>query len=421
MPTATANASAVTAPATAALVARQPILDRDKILYGYELLYRARREDTHAEIRSRDAASVSVMLRACVDIGLSRLVGASPAFVNVTRGLILDPSLLPQNGERLILEILEDEIIDDTLIGALRQLRARGYRIALDDFVHSPHAPLQPSLLELAHYVKLDVLAHTPGELAAAVQKLRAWPAKLIAEKVETHEQFEQCHALGFDGFQGYYLFRPEITTEPVLGENRLSVLRLLSAVQNADTSADELESIIRHDAVLSYKLLRVVNSAYFALRTQVQSIRHAIVYLGMARVRSWVQMLALANLEDRPSELLKAALVRGRVCELLASDMAPEQREYAFTVGLFSLLDALLNVPMTQLLENLPVAEPVRVALLRGEGPWARMLSEHGHYETGAWQELHPLRLSVVGAAYLEAVEWAEQVFVGLNAPGPA
>lgn len=415
-----ASAAATQQPSGAVrvLLARQPILNREQKPLGYELLYRRSGGGDVAQISDPNAASASVILRACVDIGLERLGGNSPVFINVTRSLLLEDRFLPQRGERIVLEVLEDEVIDAALLEKISQLRARGFGIALDDFDGLDASDERRELIRRADYIKLDVLQHGLHALPGLVARLRAYGVKLIAEKVETHEQFERCQELGFDGFQGYYLLRPELQDDDEeLGENRMSVLRLLAAVQDSNVEAEDLEAVIRTDAVLSYKLLRLVNSAFFGLRTQVESIRHAVVFLGMQRVRNWAQMLALANLDERPADLMKAALVRARACELMAQNQSSEAQGHAFTVGLFSLLDALLNAPMPQLLENLPVAEPVRVALLRREGALARDLKDFEAYEALDWDKLHPSRLLQIGELYIEAIEWAEQAYGTLAA----
>ena len=411
--TATAPATQQPAGAVRVLLARQPILDRERKPLGYELLYRRNATDA-AQVSNPDAASTCVMLRACVDIGLDRLGGNSPVFINVTRRLLVEDRFLPERGERIVLELLEDEVIDAPLLEKLQQLRGRGFGIALDDFDGKDTSAERRALIQLADYIKFDVLQHGLHALPGLVARMRAYGARLIAEKVETYEQFERCMELGFDGFQGYYLLRPELQNDDgELGENRMSVLRLLAAVQDGDAEAEDLEAVIRTDAVLSYKLLRLVNSAFFGLRTQVDSIRHAVVFLGMQRVRNWAQMLALASLDERPADLMKAALVRARACELMAQAQSSETQGHAFTVGLFSLLDALLGAPMSQLLENLPVAEPVRVALLRREGALSHALRDFELYEALDWDKLHPPeRLLQIGEVYIEAVGWAEQTY---------
>jgi EAL and modified HD-GYP domain-containing signal transduction protein len=220
----------------------------------------------------------------------------------------------------------------------------------LDDFVLREQTPEINELLELADIIKIEIPNRTDSDLAEQIARLRPFRARLIAEKVETHDEFQRCLALGFDLFQGYFFFRPEIIGEGNVSETGLSVMRLLAALEDANNGPKELESIITSDAVLSYRLLRLVNSAYFGLSSSVSSLRHAIVYLGIGNIRNWVRVLALARLDNRPPELLKAALVRARMCEQLITGGKPSSKgEQAFMVGLFSMLDALLNAPMDE------------------------------------------------------------------------
>lgn len=402
------------------LIARQPILDRKQQPMGYALLWRSSASPDAARFDDADIASASVLLRACVDMGLEQLAGNLPVFVHVTRRLLLEDRFLPARGERIVLELERGTVLDTHLLAKLRELNGRGFGLAMDDCAgQNAEGEMGMALAPLVTHVKVDVQQPTGGTpLPALVSRLRAHPLQLIAKKVETYEQFDRCHELGFDGFQGYYLFRPELTDDvDELPGSRMAVLRLLAVLQDADAEPEQIEQVLVADAALSYKLLRLVNSAFFGLRTQVQSIRHAIVFLGMQRVRQWAQMLAIGKLEDRPPDLMKAALVRARTLELLAGEAPVETQAHAFTVGLFSLLDALLGAPLPQLLENLPIAEPVRVALLRREGALARDLGDFEQYETLNWNRLHPKRLIEVGGHYVDAVVWAEQSYASLRA----
>ncbi len=401
---------------TTAVLARQPILDRNQNILGYELLYRHNRQAEHAEFDDPDAASASVMLRACTDFGLERLVGGDLAFINMTSKLLRMGVPLLAPDDRLVLEILETETIDQPLIQAVKDLKNQGFRIALDDFEGILETPEQHELLQLLDFIKLDIQLVPPRELEGLVKKLRSVSAQLIAEKVETPDQYQFCKDLNLDGFQGYYLFRPEITEEEIIGESRIGIMQLMAAVEAPDAGPNELAEAIRNDAVLTYKLLRLVNSAFFGLRTQVRSIQHAIVYLGMSRVRQWARMLAIARLDDQSPALMKTSLNRAHVCELLAADSDSEQKEQAFIVGLFSLLDVLIKAPMEKILENLPVAEPIRVALLRGEGPWARALKDLRHYERGEWELIHPQRVDAIAKVYIEALQWTDEVFATIH-----
>lgn len=397
------------------MVARQAILDRDQKLFGYELLFRATLADRHANITDGDAATARVLMQALVDIGIERLVGDSFALINMTRRLLLQHELLPISGKRIGLEVLENEEVDELLLSALRELSRRGYLIVLDDFVLGEQTPQIDALLELADIIKIEIPNRIDSELAEQVTRLRRFRARLVAEKVATHEDFQRCLALGFDLFQGYFFFRPEIIGEGNISETSLSVMRLLAALEDANNGPKELEAIITSDAVLSYRLLRLVNSAYFGLSSSVSSLRHAIVYLGVGNIRNWVRVLALARLDNRPPELLKAALVRARMCEQLITGGKPNSKgEQAFMVGLFSMLDALLNAPMDELLGNLDLPEEVSQAIRERSGPFGDLLEQVQACERAQWELLESWDISPVLLAYtyLSAVEWADQMF---------
>lgn len=403
------------------MVARQAILDRDKKLFGYELLFRAKLTDVDANITDGDAATARVIVQALVDIGMERLVGNGMALINMTRRLLVEHDLLPISGKRLGLEILECEAIDEQLLDCVRELSRRGFLIVLDDFVLGEETPELIALLEMTDLIKLEVPNRSDQELGATIARLRRYRAQLLAEKVETHDEFTRCLALGFDLFQGYFFCRPEVIGEGNISETGLSVMRLLGALENPENGPKELEAIITSDAVLSYRLLRLVNSAYFGLSSSVSSLRQAIIYLGVGNIRNWVRILALARIENRPAELLKVALVRARMCEQLTTGGKPNPRgELAFMTGLFSMLDAILNAPMDELISNLSLPDEVTRAIREGDGPFGQLLEQVQACERAQWELLEDWDVSPVLLAYtyLGAVEWADQMFSFGSAP---
>lgn len=397
------------------LVARQPILDRDQKVFGYELLFRTDMFDA-ATIDDGDAATSRVILNAFVDIGIDRLVGPHIAFFNLTRKLLLQHRDFPFPSTRVGLEILENVTIDDELLMAVDKLSKQNFMIALDDFVYNDDT-LQ--LLPFAHLVKIDIPEQDPEALRRTVAELRRYQIKLIAEKIETREQYAYCRELGFDYFQGRYLCRPEIVREHSLPDSKLNVLRLLAELERPDTGPKELEAVIRNDVTLTYKLLRCVNSAYFGVSLKIKSLSHAIVYLGLNTIRNWARLLTLANISDRPVELIKLALARAKMCELLVANLSKEIRETAFTVGLFSLLDALMGISMHDALSRISLSDEIGQALVENTGPYANLLDTVRAYEQGNWDELEDSRYprSTLASAYLEAISWAEEVYVASSA----
>ena len=390
-------------------VGRQPIYDRDLNVVAYELLFRSGTENRAGPLDG-DQATSQVILNAFVEIGLDRVVGACPAYVNLTRNLLLDDESLPLPPERAVLEVLEDVPVDAALLQALGRLRARGYTIALDDFVLDPG---REALLEHARIVKLDLQRLTAPELDAHITALRPYDLTLLAEKVETHAELEQCRALGFEYFQGYFFSRPKIVTGQRIPANRLTILQLLAELQNPHIEVEELEQLIRRDVALSYRLLRYINSAFFALPREVDSIRQAVIYLGLKAIRTWATLIALSGIDDKPHELMTTAMVRAKMCELLAEARKLPVRESCFTAGLFSALDALMDMPMESVVESLPLSAEITGALLGREGTIGRTLTQVLDYEQARWQHMDRADLSAAQLTdiYLQAVEWAQEV----------
>ena len=299
--------------ATDVVLARQPIFDADLRIDAFELLYRAVGEEGLPLHPSK--ATATVLVAALTDVGLERLVGDQRAFINVNREFLLSFRPLPLPADRVVLELVEDQIMDADLMDVLGELVTVGFTLALDNFSYRPE--YEP-LLRLAKIAKLNVQALTPEELAQHVRRLRDWDLQIIAEKVETREQLDYCRQLGIDGFQGYFFARPAVMAERSAPTFRLDALAKL--IETGDEDFDALEEMISHDAGLSHKLLRLANSAHVAPRSRVRSIRHALALLGGRTVRRWTMLLMLAGRHGQPHELLVTALVRARLCEKLAA-----------------------------------------------------------------------------------------------------
>ncbi|ALP51716.1 hypothetical protein Tel_00365 [Candidatus Tenderia electrophaga] len=388
-------------------VARQPIYNRTQHVYGYELLYRHGADEAQAE---GDAATSQVILNAMTEIGLDSLVGARVACINLTRGFVVGQYSLPLPADRVVIEVLEDIAVDDELLAGVKHLVKQGYTIALDDFIYQES--MLP-LLALAHIVKLDVQAISEEELRAHVHALREYPhLKLLAEKIEIPEEYEVCRELGFDYFQGYFFSRPKIIRRTRLPSNQLALMQLLAEVQRPDTTIPKLETLITQDVGLSYKLLRYINSAFFAMPKSVDSIQRAVLLLGTKVIQKWATLLVLARVEDKPSELMVTAVVRAKMCEILAKAVNYEAEDTCFTVGLLSVLEALLDMPMEKVLGMLALSDEVNQALLRYEGTPGKLLQLALHYEYGEWDQLdYPeLEEDVILDAYLQSIAWATE-----------
>lgn len=355
-------------------VARQPILDRRGRTLGYELLCRP----VELAVRAPERATAAVIQHAMGDVGLPALVGRSRAFVNVTRDFLISQRPLPLPPRRVVLELLEDQLLDGDLLAAAAETTAAGFRVALDDFVYDRE--LEP-LLALATYVKLDLRQHDEAALARTVARLKPRGLTLIAEKVEEPEEHARCRALGFDGFQGYFYERPETWSGRAVPTAQLTTLGQLAATDH-DVSLRELEAIIRRDAGLSHRLLRFANSAEVAPRNTIQSLRQALALLGGTTVRRWALLLCLAGIPDLPHVLLDAARLRARVAEQLARAVPGAEPHRAFIVGLFSLLDAISGQSMEVLLEGLDLHPAIERALLARDGAEGMLLETLLAYE---------------------------------------
>ncbi|OGJ87254.1 MAG: hypothetical protein A2268_07605 [Candidatus Raymondbacteria bacterium RifOxyA12_full_50_37] len=394
-------------------VGRQPIFDRQLNIFGYELLFRKYETDTKADIMDGDQATSQVILNTFMEIGLERLVGDGLAFINLTRSFVLEKYPLPIAKDRVVLEILESNIMDKALVEALKTFGSRGYQIALDDVV-SPEN-LGP-FLDIADIVKVDLMAVERSRLREYITEFRKHHVKMLAEKVETIEDFDLCKGLGFDFFQGYFLCKPNVVRGRKMPAMRLNTLRLLAELHNPNIEFQELENIVKQDVSLSYKLLRLINSAYYTRPVKVQSIRQALTLLGIKKVQAWVSLLFLSKIEEKPHELMHTAMVRAHMCELLAQKQKQKQKdtETDFTVGLFSVLDSLLDLPLAEVLSSLSFSDEINTALLQHQGRLGEELDCVLAYEKGDWDKVMDYshnKPSDIRDAYLEALKWARLV----------
>ncbi len=393
-------------------LARQPIYDRDLRVAGYELLFRGGPDD-QANITDPDRATSEVITSSVIDIGLENLVGSHTAFINATAAVLHGALPLPELKGQIVLEVLEDITVDQALLQRLDVLSRSGYKLALDDFVYRPGC--EP-LLAIADYVKLDVMALDPETLADHVARIRPHDVILVAEKVETYEDLARCRTLDFDLYQGYFFCRPQMITGRRPAANRLAVIQLIARLQNPDASIAELDALVTSDPALSYRLLKYINSAYCGMRTTVTSIHQALVMVGTEMVKGWATLMLMSELsEDKPPELITTALIRARMCELAARSAGGADSHQCFTVGLLSVLDALLDLPMDQVVEGLPFEEETRAALCGGDGPLGELLRRVIAYEQAKLSE--EANLEGLAANYLESVSWAMEMQQALAA----
>jgi len=391
------------------LLARQPIFDTHQGIYAYELLYRG---DLSTD---GDVMTATVLSHALNQFGMDTITDGSPIFVNLSRQFLLSefPKILPP--DRTVLEVLEDVPADDEVIASLKYWKDKGFTIALDDFisVKSDHV----NLLSYADIVKVDIL-DCEGDLESLLRNLRKEPVKLLAEKVETQEQYKLCQNLGFDYFQGYFFSKPTLMIDHrALDTNKAKLLQLLSRTLEAG-SPKELESDISHDLALSYKLLCYINSASVGLRNKIDSIGHALNLMGLDNIRVWVSMLLMASLsKDKPNALLSLSFNRGRFLEQLAiaRGEADKANDY-FILGMFSLLDALLDQEIKQATESMSLPEIVRNGLLHEGSDPANNLALIRALEQAEWGQLAKLLQAVglsdtqMASLYAESIQWSDE-----------
>ena len=392
-------------------IARQPIYDSSNKLFGYELLYRAGETDV-ADFDDGKIASSEVILNGFLEIGFDGLVGSSTAFINITEDFILDEDLTPMFENKTILEVLEDIKPSKEIVEGVKRLKDNGYRIALDDFVYSAE---YDDLLSIADFVKLDVIHLSKDDIKHELECLKRFNVKVIAEKVETPEMYDFCKSLNFDFYQGFYFCKPQLIKHKNIPSNKLVVLNLLKELHKPDFDFVEIEKALAQDATLTYKLLRYVNSAAFTNRKEINSIKEALALVGGDTIRKWATLILMMQLVGgKPQDLLVTALIRAKMCELLESDVS----EGMFTIGLFSLLDALMDVPLIELLDDLTLSSSIKFALLDYAGENGKLLHNVVRYEQGRWDELiiHSEDVEVYFESYIEAVKWADLTIDSLH-----
>ena len=385
------------------LLARQPILNGDLTAVGYELLYRETGSD-HANVRDDELATARVSLRAMTEIDLERLVDARRAWINVTREFVLGGLAQTIPPDRVVLELLEDQLVDETLIDALSKLRTDGYLVALDDFTLTPD--IEP-LLPKVDIVKLDLRALGAEGFTRLAHDLSHHHLTLVAEKLEDHADFQVAVAAGCHLFQGYFFCRPELIEGTSVAPNNLALLKLAADVQDPNIDLAALDRVISTDVALSYRLLRYINSAYFSVRTPVSTVMQAVTLLGIDNVRSWTTMMILAQIGGKPRELFVTALVRARFCQL-AGGGEDGPRSELFALGLFSVIDALTDRPMDTVVQALPFPEAMREALIKRSGP-GRLLDCVEAMEVGEFTRARQL-VPAASQHYLDALAWTNE-----------
>lgn len=389
-------------------IGRQPIFDGKQQVFGYELLFRSAHATQSGILSGHcDEATHELLLNAFSDFSFDELVGGKLGFVNFTKNLILNPPSLPPN--KVVIEILEEVQPSEEVLVALRHLKEKGFKLALDDVVYQ--TALEP-FFNLVEILKIDLIATPREKWSEHVRILKSYPVKLLAEKVQTEEEFEYCKKLGFDLFQGFFLSRPKLLGAKRTETNKMVVVDLLGELQNPNTTMGELEAILSQDPRLGFKLMKIINSAAYARPKKVQSLKKALIFLGLHKLKEWLSLIVLTSFDQTPSELIKITIIRAKMCELVAAHKGFLTPDAYFTAGLFSSLDVILDQPLRGILHQLSLEDKIKEGILEGKGEIGKVLHRVMAYEKTHWSEIPGTEVSLYVGAYKASIRWAALVY---------
>lgn len=350
-------------------IARQPIFTVDEHVFAYELLYRNGETNAFPSV-SPDQATIEVLIHSFVIVGVEKIAQGRPCFINFTETLLKEKVVESFPPQHVIIEVLEDVPITPELIDTLRKLKQKGYSIALDDFVLSEHTNLYNELFILTTYIKVDFMNSTSAERLAIEQKVKSsFPhIILLAEKVETHEEFERAKSAGYELFQGYFFAKPQLIRSTDMPLNAVAYFHLIKLLQAEEVDIDSITHLIERDVSLSYYLLKLVNSPALRTRAKIKSIKQAVMMLGFIELTKWLYVLVLREIQDdlpgETQELLESALFRAKACEELAKKTQAGNAAEFFLAGMFSLVDVLLGCGISDVLKQIPLSDQVNETL---------------------------------------------------------
>jgi EAL and modified HD-GYP domain-containing signal transduction protein len=367
-------------------VARQPIFTSKKKIFGYELLFRLGLENSFPDIDG-DIATSNLISNLFFPFEFNEILGCKPGLINFTQKLILQnlPLLLPK--EKFIIEVLEDVEPEEDVISALELIKDKGYMIALDDFVY--HNKFDP-MIKLSRIIKFDLRATPLSSLLNIIQEIKSkYKVTLLAEKVETYEEFKKAKKLGFTLFQGYFFSRPEILSTKGVSTNQIIKLKLINEIGQKDLNYEKIEAFIKNDAPVAFKLMKYTNSAYFNRRIPIDTIKDAIAYIGGDELRKFIKVAVMSDLgAKKPNELIRISIIRARMCERCVKIFKTKfSGDELFTLGLFSLMDALLDCKMEDILGHIALSDKMKIALLGNDKKFNRILDIIIGFERGNWE----------------------------------
>lgn len=401
-------------------VARQPIMNRDNSVYAYELLYRTSDKNFFDQSVTSNVATSLLLMNSYYTFGIEKLVGEGKAFINFDKHLILSeiPLLLDKN--KVVVELLEDIVPDAEFVQKVKKLKALGYTIALDDYVIDyPYEVL----VELADIIKVDFFGNTEDELKKIAYTMRKRHKILLAEKVETYEVYEWAKGVGFELFQGYYFAKPAMVKGKGVADSSYQYIRIMEELNAKEPDYKNIASIVEKDVSLTYKLLKLVNSNFTSARS-ITSIQHGLAILGIDAFRKWISLAMVQNMSgDKPQELIKISMSRAKFLELIG--MHSNLKKYAnemMLVGILSVLDAMLEKPMAEVVNELPLTVDIKNALILEPGEYTKLYKMVLNFEKGNFDVLENcdnnfgVNCSDIPKFYFEAINWAEDLFIYLS-----
>ncbi len=394
-------------------MARQPILNRNQKTVGYELLFRDGIKNIFPDING-DTATLRLLTNSFLNIGINRISMGKMTFINFTRGLLINKIPEMFHKKSIIIEVLEDVEADDEVVKACTELVEKGYKLALDDFIYKDS--LKP-LIALATIIKFDLTASSFKEIETILPILKEYKLKFLMEKVETNEEFSRAKDMGFSYFQGYFFSKPEIIKGKQISSDKVNLLQIISEANKEDCSIEKLEQLLSVNLSITHKMFRYINSAYFKRRQEISTIRHALVFLGLKNIKQFISLVVSVELgQGKPDELVRTSIIRAKFCELIAIETGKDALSLElFLLGLFSLIDALLNTEMTIIMKHLPVSKKLKSALINGKGEFADYLKLILAYEAGDWDLVSKISCKIkisekkLSQHYLEALGWAD------------
>lgn len=395
--------------------ARQPILDKDKNLYAYELLFRDSIDNVFPDVCGDEATS-KIIEASQFNMGISDFTSNKPAFINFTLETIGKgfPEMLTT--DEVVVEILETVKPGKKLLACCKDLYDKGYTLALDDYIHQK---VWAHFYPYVKIIKVDVLETTPEQVAEIIEAIKDFPhIQLLAEKVETHEQYQEALSLGFELFQGYFFAKPEMVKSKSLSPSQMAMAELLYESSKPELDLAGITGVFERDVSLSYKLLRYANSAMFKRRNEVSSIKQALVTLGSAELKRFIGLMFAVNVNpDKPSELINLAMTRAKFCELISSELKGQYTtSICFLTGLLSMIDAILDEDIASILDKLPLSQEIKEPLLTKKGVMAAVIKLVELIEKADWSKTSVLmdklqvEKEVVLEHYNEAVIWADE-----------